>query len=277
MANTLKDEIEKFLTFPSIEEQIGAKPKFGRLILQDERSKDHPLRAIASKDVKPTVKPRKERKWRARWQGNQGSSSMCTAFSFLHCFEHEPINHPRSYGKYKGCPIPCVDPRILYCEAQQIDPWPGGCRGFKIEDPKTISPFSDYDGTSVLAMMKVAQTRGYISEYNWEFSNVDTVVETVMNKGPVIVGTNWYRQMELKPNDPNTNEALLLAQGSLVGGHAYLIDEVNLTRKGKGREIGIFNSWGPEWGWSGRAYMSLDTLEKLIREDGEVVFATEIP
>lgn len=263
----IRKELEKFLYFPPISEQIGARPSFGRLILHDERNKEYPLRRLANKLTEPSVKKRYKRKWRARWQGNQGNSSMCTAYSFLHFFEHEPINHPRSRGKYKGKPTPIVDPRELYCEAQQLDPWPGGCGLVPARDA--------YDGTSVLAMMKVAQARGYISEYSWEYSNVDNVINALLHVGPVIVGTNWYRGMELRANDANTLNALLLAEGALTGGHAYLLDEVSLEKKNKGREIGVFNSWGSDWGWSGRAYMSLDTLEKLMREDGEVCLATE--
>lgn len=263
----IRKELEKFLYFPPISDQIGAKPHFGRLILHDERSKEHPLRKLANKLEKPSVKKRYARKWRSHWQGNQGQSSMCTAFSFLHFFEHEPINHPRSYGKYKGFPHPVIDPRILYCEAQNEDPWPGGC---------SPNPANDaYDGTSVLAMMKVAQRRGYISEYAWEYSNVDNVINALLNVGPVIAGTNWYRDMELRKNDPNTKEALLLPTGGLVGGHAYLIDEYDSSKARKGREFGIFNSWGPSWGWNGRAFISIETLEQLMREDGEICLATE--
>lgn len=274
MSDTLKSEIEKFLTFPSIEDQIGSMPGYGRLILKDERSTlpEHSLKQkLRSTSIKPTVKTRRERKWRSRWQGDQGSSSMCTAFSFLHFFEHEPINHPRYRGRFKGFPYPVIDPRILYCEAQELDPWPGGS---KIVNNNLIS---DYDGTSVLAMMKVAQNRGFISAYSWEFTNIETIIEAILTIGPVIIGTNWYRGMELKKNDPNAQEGLLVSEGSIVGGHAYLLDEVNLTKKGKSREIGIFNSWGVDWGWSGRAYMSLSTLERLMREDGEVAFPTEVP
>lgn len=263
---SLRDDIKDFLTFPSIEEQIGAKPKFGRLILKDERNKEYPLKKLL-RSAKPTVKARKERIWRPHWQGNQGNTSMCTAYSFLHYFEHDPVRHPRSYGKYKDAPYPCIDPRILYCEAQQLDPWPGGCN--------TGQPDS-YDGTSVLAMMQVAQARGYISEYHWETKDVDNVAQAVLLLGPVIIGSDWYRNMMLRQGDKNTPDSLLLATGPKVGGHAYLIDEINLTSKRKGREVGIFNSWGIDWGWAGRAYMSLDTLEKLMREDGEVCIATEI-
>jgi hypothetical protein len=263
----IRKEIEKFLDFPPISEQIGAKPHFGRLILKDERSKEHPMRKLAAKP--PSVKMRKERSWRPRWKGDQGSSSMCTAFSFLHLFESEPINHPRSYGRFKGAPTPVLDPRILYCEAQQIDPWPGGCGQLMHQDA--------YDGTSVLAMMKVAQNRGFISEYAWEFNNVDTIVDALLNHGPVIVGTDWFENMSLKVGQHNQQEALLIPTGRLEGGHAYLLDGVNLSKGAKGKEIRILNSWGKMWGWSGHAYMSLETLDFLLRRDGEAVIVKEVP
>ena len=262
----IQKEISKFLTFPPISEQIGALPGFGRLKVKDERSKEFPMRKMAQKGKKYS---KRERNWRAHWQGNQGFSSMCTAFSFLHLFEHEPINHPRSYGKYKGFPYPVIDPRILYCEAQNIDPFPGGCGSSENNDA--------YEGTSVLAMMKVAQQRGYISAYAWEFINVDNIVESLLMHGPVIVGTDWFENMSLRPGQHNAGEALLLPTGKPEGGHAYLLDGVNLTRGFKGKEIRIFNSWGNMWGWSGRAFMSLDTLDFLLKRDGEAVIVEECP
>lgn len=263
----LRKEIEKFLTFPPISEQIGAKPSFGRLKLFDSRSNDHMMRKMMRKAPKSFAK--RERYWRYRWQGDQGTSSMCTAFMFLHLFEHEPVNHPRSYGKYKNFPIPVVNPRTLYCEAQQIDPWEGGCGVSQLNDA--------YDGTSVLAMMKVAQARGFISSYAWEFNDIDTIVEALLTRGPVAVGTDWYVNMSLYKGQPNAQEALVLPTGKLEGGHAYLLDGINLTKAGKGKEIRLFNSWGPMWGWNGHAFMSLDTLDKLLNADGEAVIVEENP
>jgi hypothetical protein len=38
----------------------------------------------------------------------------------------------------------------------------------------------------------------------------------------------------------------------------------------------MVNSWGPEWGRQGRAYLTFDTLDHLIKMDGEAAVATEI-
>lgn len=251
-----------FTTFPDLFDQPGSKAKFGRLILNDSRSRQFPMRAIAMAAEAIDPKPRKVRKWRSYWQGNQGNTSQCTAYALLHFFEHGPISHPRSYGKYKKSPRPLYDPKFLYCKAQEIDPWPGGCDG---------QGNSSYDGTSVLAMLKVARELGLVASFFWEFENIQNVVNTVLYAGPVIVGTNWYRGMTY----PN-REGRISVTGPVVGGHAYLIDEVDVRSKNEDEHVfGVFNSWGPQWGLRGRAYIKVKDMERLMREDGEICIAEE--
>lgn len=260
------------LNFPLVplSEQVGAKPFFGRLQLKDPRSDEYPLEAHLPRKLSTSEKKMNHRKWRGRWHGNQGSTSYCTAYSLLHLWEMEPINHPRSYGQWKGKPMPIFSPRELYCEAQAIDPWPGGCG-------KVIT-LDAYDGTSVTAMMQVAKNRGMISEYAWEYKRIENVIEYLMHVGPVIAGTNWYDGMMLPEKERKSNpQALLNATGSLVGGHAYVLDEIDLRKSRKGFEIGVFQSWEDDWGLAGRAYMSIETLERLMLEDGEICLVKENP
>jgi hypothetical protein len=246
---------------PPIAEQPGSAPKFGRLILKDKRSFAFPLDDFFSENKPKDFNPnRKRRKWRARAQWDQGQTSLCTAHAFNHWFEMEPVAHPRSKGKYKGQPRPIIAMRELYCLAQQIDPWPGGCG--------SEANFDAYDGTSLLSVVKIAASKGYIKRYFWEFLDVEKVRYHLLHYGPVMVGTNWYTGM----NKPNAF-GIIGRTGAIVGGHAYLLDEWDDTRANA--EVGVFNSWGPDWGIKGRAYMSKTSLAKLIAEDGEVCIAEE--
>ena len=252
---------------PPIEEQPGSKPKFGRLKLVDVKNLQHPI----SEKLRFAPRPpsTKRRKYRAYWQGDQGYTSECTIFTLLHWFDMGPISHPRSRGKFKGFPKPLYSTRELYCRAQTLDPWPGGCR---------TGGGNDYDGTSSLAAMKLGQELGIIQDYSWEYENLENVIRALLCVGPVMIGVNWYEGMELpSPGGRvkyNEHTAVMTATGNIIGGHQTLIDEIDLNRKG--REFGIFNSWGPEWGVNGRAYVSLETMEFLLKNEGDFCLATEV-
>jgi C1A family cysteine protease len=60
--------------------------------------------------------------------------------------------------------------------------------------------------------------------------------------------------------------------GRLAGGHAYLINGVDTNKK----LFRLKNSWGRNWGQYGSAYISFSDMERLIKEYGEICFATEI-
>jgi len=125
---------------------------------------------------------------------------------------------------------------------------------------------NSYDGTSVRAGAKVLQSAGYINGYNWAW-DIDTTVNALLTLGPVVVGTWWYYDMFF-PNKEN----IITATGNKIGGHAYLLDGVNVKKK----LIRIKNSWGRDWGKKGFAYISFDDMDKLIKDYGEVCMANEI-
>ena len=209
----------------------------GRIHAPDERDSKYTIKQL----LKPSSL-RLYRYWNDNgWWGDQGNTPQCVAFAWTHWVEDGPVTHP---GK-----APIVVPSELYTAAQRIDEWPG----------------ENYDGTSVRAGAKVLQSLGRISAYHWAW-DATTLVDAVLNLGPVVVGTNWYSGMFYPVND------VIHATGVIAGGHAYVINGVNL-KKGLVR---VKNSWGREWGGDGRVWMEIETLEKLIGEDGEACLATEI-
>lgn len=178
-----------------------------------------------------------------QWWGDQGSTSECVAYAWTHWLEDGPIYQPNS-------PQPIVNPNIIYREAQKVDEWPG----------------ENYNGTSVRAGAKILQSQGFIQNYYWTF-NLQTLINTVLNLGPVVVGTVWHRNMFF----PNKRTNVITASGPIVGGHAYVINGVDTRR----RLFRIKNSWGRNWGLQGRAFISFTDMAKLIRMQGEVCIATE--
>lgn len=210
----------------------------GRLPAKDERDKNFPLKAVLPKSISITSKYWDDRGW---W-GDQGDSPKCVGYSLAHWLENSPMTH-------KSVP-PVVQPSIIYNQAQIIDEWPG----------------EGYEGTSVRAGAKVLQGMGFIQEYRWGF-DLATMIDAVLSKGPVVVGTNWYMDMFYPDKDGQIHLG-----GGVVGGHAWLVNGVNIKTK----LFRLKNSWGKSWGLKGRAFISFSDMEQLIHEDGEVMIGVEI-
>lgn len=188
----------------------------GRVFVPDERDGDYPMSAVLENmeredDVYQYW-------WDQGWRGNQGRTPQCVAYACLHRLEDGGMTHfyeERDFDpeymnegdeeKHQSL----IDPVNFYKRAQQLDQWPG----------------TDYSGTSVRAGMKVLQENGLIEEYRWA-ETFDDIVEAVLRQGPVLMGTLWYEGM-LYPDSNNFIRAI----GDRVGGHAYVLNGVNLDEK----------------------------------------------
>ena len=124
---------------------------------------------------------------------------------------------------------------------------------------------NSYNGTSVRAAAKILKKLGVISEYRWA-KTVDDTVNTILMKGPMVVGTRWYANM----TRPNAN-GFMKPSGAGQGGHAYVINGVDVD----GEFFRIKNSWGKRWGKKGFAYISFSDFEKLLENGGEACIAEE--
>ena len=178
------------------------------------------------------------------WWGNQGDSPQCVGYSWAHWTDDGPVYH-------SGNVHPYIQPSVIYSNAQRLDPWSS----------------TPHDGTTVRAAATYLKTSGIISNYYWAF-DVQTLINTLLTLGPVVVGTNWYYNMFY----PNSSGQITVG-GRLAGGHAYVLNGID-TQKQLFR---IKNSWGQSWGVNGHAYISFNDMARLIGEQGEVCLAVEIP
>lgn len=212
--------------------------RLGRLRDWDERNEAWLLAASPAYD--PSKPPRSytwplpERHWQV--------GGSCVAFSGANEAAGWPI-------AVKGLTVP----QILdwYYRMQDIDPWPGSARPG--DSPR-------YEGTSALAGAKVMRELGYIAEYRWVLA-VEELVWWVGRRGPVLLATDWTRDMFY----PDA-EGIIRPGGPVDGGHQYMVRGVSLKRG----LLAIPNTW-KGWGrnGSGDCYLPIEDAARLLAEDGE--------
>ena len=216
----------------------------GRLYIPDDRDQNYPLRST----MREVSEERRNEWWDDGWWGDQGYDPHCVAYAWAHYLADGPrlvsiFEHRR----------PGVDTTDLYCEAQKIDPWDGDCS----------RPL--YDGTSVRAGAEVLRRWGLVKEYRWAY-NAWEVAQAVLQHGPVVMGTYWYQGMSW----PNSEGRMTLT-GAVEGGHAYVINGVDLDRE----RFRVKNSWGRGWANGGRAWLGYNDLNTLMRSWGEACVAIQ--
>jgi hypothetical protein len=239
-------------------------PRLNRLVSFDEASKDFPIRTMfASLTLRSYT-------WSIPgvWRIDQGTEGSCVG----HAIVNELHARPASVAFENRKQAERFAFERIYWEAQREDEWPGG--SYPDAAPR-------YDGTSVLAGMKVAQRLGYFREYRWAFGLQD-LVHGLGRNGPAVLGINWHRGMYTPVN------AWVRPTGSVVGGHAILARSVQLSwldalDERAPREwdnvdldasyVVLRNSWGVGWGDRGDAKITLRDLDRLLIAQGEAVFA----
>ena len=204
---------------------------FGRLKSFDERSRLYPIRQLVR------GLPPKTKLWECSKVLDQGNEGSCVG----HGIAHELIATP--------VPVPSIDhtyARMIYLEAKKVDEWPG----------------EDYEGTSVIAGLKVAKKLGWYDNFRWAF-NLDDIILGVGYEGPAVMGTNWYTGMMDIDSD-----GFVHATGVNEGGHCWGLLGIDIQMK-----AGILiTSWGQSWGRVGRAFISFDGIQKLMDNSGECAF-----
>lgn len=221
----------------------------GRLLVEDERDAQYPMAAQLRGRSDRTF-----RFWNAnRWWGDQGGTSQCVVYSWAHLAER-PANRTTPWQSVGGHQLvngqwlfhgqrPVIDLDLAYNWAQRNDYWDGEA----------------YDGTSVRAGAKYMLGQGLISGYTWTHS-VSELAQAVLQRGPVVVGTDWTMDMFV-----GDSQGYITPTGESAGGHAYLLDGVNMTH----RFFRIKNSWGRAWNQQGFARIRFDDMQTLLDNYGE--------
>lgn len=221
----------------------------------DQKSWEHPIRSLISTTDSKVPRSRTHRL--LVWN-DQGEEGACVGFGCGHELASSPVN-------VKGVDAKFSRERI-YWEAQKIDQWVGG--SYPGAKPQ-------YEGTSVLAGMKVIQSLGFIESYRWAFGVKDLVL-ALGYVGPAVLGLAWFEGMF------DTDEAgYIHPTGEIAGGHCILARAVRIVWKDKKASrtwdnvdwdkswILLHNSWGKDWGVDGTAKVSLRDMDTLLKEDGE--------
>lgn len=214
---------------------------FGRAPQFDEQSRQYPARATLFEPQRIL----RSKLWARPAAWDQGPHPFCVGYSTVGLLNTKPVAN-RVPPVKRWWPNDGL-PKYVYREAQKVDQWVG----------------EDYEGTSVLAGMKILKRKRLIEEYRWAFGLEDTL-KTLSQHGPVVIGVNWYSSMYDTDGD-----GFLSVSGRVEGGHAVELHGV--SAKG-GYVIGT-NSWGRDWGDHGQFRLRFSDLDRLLREDGEAVTA----
>lgn len=220
----------------------------GRFVQHDPRSRNfaYPRKAVPVRSVTHVLRAP------ALHQGDLGSCTGNAAAQWLN--SSVAVNNRKSgqklYRTRKNALLTQPDAVELYSAATMDDAFEG-----------TYPPVDL--GSSGIGVAKAMQRFGFITSYTWTFSFEQFLL--ALQSQPVLVGVNWYEGMF----EPDA-EKFIRVQGFAVGGHEILARGVDYTH----RRVRLRNSWGPQWGLAGDCFVSFADMERLLREDGDVVVPT---
>lgn len=224
--------------------------RLDRVPYWDPQNENYPVRAILDLDTPPVG----EKLWTSGALTDQGAEGACVGHGTTQEATASPYRLHLGSGYVKPHYLNEPDDFAyrVYKSAQKIDPWAG----------------EDYEGTAVLAGVKVLKNIGLITEYRWALSLRD-IRDTVWSHGPVILGINWYSDMyDTRPS------GLVTVGGDVVGGHCITITGYDSSRKltGEDKAYELYrwqNSWGPSYGRNGKGWIKAADLKRLVFDESE--------
>lgn len=239
------------MTIINIERFEPTDDRLGRHVEHDERNRMYAVRVDPSLPVlMPSV--RHHTNLPVLDQGNVGA---CTGFAetgLIGFDQYWSALTPEQQAVISGAPNQVG--LAIYSKATQIDNIPGN-----------YPP--DDTGSSGPAAAKAATALGYVNGYRHAFSL--GALNTALQKGPVMVGSNWYNSM-FEP-DP-TGLIKIDSSSGLAGGHEYVCDEYDVDLD----SYGFLNSWGTSYGINGRFYIKRTSFLTLLSASGDVTVPTPL-
>jgi hypothetical protein len=214
---------------------------FGRILQDDPRNANYPLRARLMAAPEPTRMTYHNRTGPIL---NQGQTGTCVGHGWRQWYASALVMGKRGPDQWQ-----------IYREACKRDPWPENDNG----DLQA--------GTSVLAGAQYLKEAGIIESYHWTRSAEDAADAILSKQGVLVFGLNWYRGM----SEPDHNNIMHLT-GPLDGGHC-------IVGSGYTKPRGLFrfpNSWGTGWADGGRAWLPGEDLQRLLDQNGECCLAIQV-
>lgn len=210
----------------------------GRLVAPDARDLNYPMRTLLAQEPLPAAQ---KKRYRIGPILDQGQTPHCVGFSWREWLYAAPIMTRTG-----------PDADALYLEAQKYDEWAG----------------TPHDGSSVRGGAKALDNLGHILEYRWATGLDDVVNWLLSGRGTIVCGTNWYTSMF----DPDPQGIVSIApNATIAGGHAY--HSIGADRPKAMLEFQ--QSWGVSFGKKGHFFMTFETFDRLLKEQGEATSAVE--
>lgn len=179
---------------------------------------------------------------RTRHAFNQGELGMCTGCAITGLLDTEPWTHHYLSER----------------TALRFYKWATANDDFAGAYPP------DDTGTSGLDIAKAAQHYELIGSYTHAFGLQHALEALVVR--PVITGVDWYDSFD----EPGPNGLVEISpDASVRGGHEIEVLGIDV----EAQTIRCINSWGSDWGDSGRFTMSWATWDQLLTSDGDVTTA----
>lgn len=174
-------------------------------------------------------------------QGNLGS---CTANAALGCLVTAP------YGR-QGVALSEADAVALYELETRMD---------DSQIPGEYPP--DDTGSTGAWSMQALMKQGKITNYVHTTST--HMALRMLNDGPISIGVPWYKSMFTLSDDDMID---VNPKTSLAGGHQVCI----IANDTAEQKVRVRNSWGPDWGDEGHAWLTWEHLDYLLDHGGDVV------
>lgn len=175
---------------------------------------------------------------------DQGKLGSCTANAALGCLVTAP------YGQ-SGVSYTEDDAVALYSLETTLD---------DRQIPGHYPP--DDTGSTGAWSMQALMKQGKIKDYIHTRST--HMALRMLNEGPISIGVTWFQSMFTVDDD---HLIKFDPSSGVAGGHQVCVVGNNV----QDQMVRVRNSWGPQWGDQGHAWLTWEALDYLLAHGGDVV------